>query len=154
MPAPERVVKVRINASGRRLIGYVTLPPDEGTRFSDLLNGPEAYMLVRTEPPEESTGEEDSVAVRKDSISYIEALDEPATQMRPLQGSFRRVTVELDEPAVAIEGELFVGADRELVGVFNDARRFISLRDVRVVDSIEAYHYLALGKHRTKCVRF
>ena len=42
-----RIVRVRVSASGKRLIGYVDLPADVSARFSDVLNGPEAYIVIR-----------------------------------------------------------------------------------------------------------
>ena len=38
-----RILRVRVSASEKRLIGYVDLPADLSACFSDLLNGPEAY---------------------------------------------------------------------------------------------------------------
>ena len=72
-----RIVRARVNVSGTRLIGYVPLPPGEFSRFSDVLNGSEPYILIRDQeaPPEPGKGL--SRAILKDAISYVEALVEP-----------------------------------------------------------------------------
>lgn len=46
MPADDtKIVRVRANVSGERLIGYVPLPPGEFSRFSDVLNGAEPHIF-------------------------------------------------------------------------------------------------------------
>ena len=47
MVAEARILRVCVSASEKRLIGYVDLPADVSARFSDLLNGPEAYIVIR-----------------------------------------------------------------------------------------------------------
>ena len=47
---------------------------------------------------------------------------------------------------MTIEGELFVLRPGTVMDVFNDARRFINLRNVRFRDSVESYGFLAVGK--------
>ena len=141
-----KVVRVRLNVSGKRLIGYVPLPPGEFSRFSDTLNSSEPYILIRDRegPLESGTGL--SRAVLKDSISYVEALAEPGFQRKSPQGAFRAVTLSLRDTAVTLVGELFVPQPGSTMDVFNDPRRFINLRNVRFLDSVEAYDFLAVGK--------
>ncbi len=150
-----RVLKVRVSASGKRLIGYVDLPADVSARFSDLLNGPEAYIVIRQQTSDDLTPDEGKAqAILKDSIRYIEALEEPPTQKRSLPGTFYAVTAELKEPTVVVEGELFVADGSDIMDVINDPRRFISLRNVRVLDSVEEYTYLAVGKKQAHFLQF
>ncbi len=141
-----KVVKVRLNVSGQRLIGWVPLPPGEFSRFSDVLNGSEPYILIRDQeaPPEPGKGQ--SQAILKDSISYVEALAEPGFQRLTPQGEFQAITLRLKEPAVTLEGELFVPQPGTVMDVFNDARRFLNLRNVEFRDSVEFYGFLAVGK--------
>ena len=141
-----RIVRARVNVSGTRLIGYVPLPPGEFSRFSDVLNGSEPYILIRDQeaPPEPGKGL--SRAILKDAISYVEALVEPGFQRKSPQGAFRAITLSLAEPAVTIFGELFVPQLGTVMDVFNDGRRFVNLRNVRFRDSVEAYGFLAVGK--------
>ena len=47
MAEDTKIVRVRANVSGERLIGYVPLPPGEFSRLSDVLNGTEPYILIR-----------------------------------------------------------------------------------------------------------
>jgi len=141
-----KVVKVRLNVSGLRLIGYVPLPPGEFSRFSDVLNGSEPYILIRDEEVPPETGKGPSRVILKDSISYVEALAEPGFQRLTPQGEFHAITLRLKEPAVTLEGELFVPQPGTVMDVFNDARRFINLRNVDFRDSVEAYDFLVVGK--------
>ena len=80
-----------------------------------------------------------------------------------MPGTFRAVTAEFKEPAVAVEGELFVADGGDIMGVVNDSRRFISLRDVRFLAlpeppghdrAVETYGYLAIGKQQAHLIRF
>lgn len=150
-----RILRVRVSASGKRLIGYVDLPADVSARFSDLLNGPEAYIVIRQQASDDSTQDESKAqAILKDSIRYIEALEEPTTQKRSLPGMFHTITAELKDPTVVVEGELFVADGSDVMDVVNDPRRFISLRNVRVLDSVEEYAYLAVGKKQAHFLQF
>ncbi len=153
--ADSRILTVRVSASEKRLIGYVDLPADLSARFSDLLNGPEAYIVIRQKASDDSTPDEGKAqAILKDSIRYIEALEEPTTQKRSLPGMFHTVTAELKEPTVVVEGELFVADGSDIMDVINDPRRFISLRNVHVLDSVEKYVYLAVGKKQAHFLQF
>ena len=67
---------------------------------------------------------------------------------------FHTVTAELKEPTVVVEGELFVADGSDVMDVVNDPRRFISLRNVRVLDSVEKYSYLAVGKKQAHFIEF
>ena len=150
-----RILRVRVSASEKRLIGYVDLPADLSARFSDLLNGPEAYLVIRQQGSDDLTPDEGKAqAILKDSIRYIEALEEPTTQKRSMPGMFHTVTAELKEPTVVVEGELFVADGSDVMDVVNDPRRFISLRNVRVLDSVEKYGYLAVGKKQAHFIEF
>ena len=141
-----QIVRIRVNVSGIRLIGFVSLPPGEFSRFSDVLNSAEPYILIRGEDEPREPGEHSSRAVLKDSITYVEALAEPGFKRRSLQGAFQAVTVSLKKPATTLSGELFVSQDMTAIDVVNDGRRFINLRNVRFRDSVEAYDFLAVGK--------
>ena len=70
------------------------------------------------------------------------------------RGMFHTVTAELKEPTVVVEGELFVADGSDIMDVINDPRRFISLRSVRVLDSVEKYLYLVVGKKQAHFLQF
>ena len=146
-----QIVRVRVNISGIRLIGFVSLPPSgEFSRFSDVLNSAEPYILIRDQEGSPEPGESPSRAVLKDSITYVEALVEPGFQRRRSpQGTFEAVAVSLKKPVVTLSGELFVPQHLTALDVFNDGRRFINLRNVEIRDSAEAYDFLAVGKAQT-----
>ena len=145
-PEDNRIVKVRVNASGKRAIGYVDLPA-EHQRISDILNGPEDYLMLRQEERPLPSDERGIVAIFNEAISYVEALEEPErSKSLRREGKFHPVTAELKEPAVTIQAELFVPENGTIRAVLNGPRRFINLRNVRFINSIEKYGYLAVGK--------
>ena len=143
----ERLVKVRINASGKRLVGCLRLPGPE-VRTSDLLNGPEPFLVVL---PDEYAilGEcKTSHAVAKHAISYVEALEEPKRggTHTPGEGAFCPVAAELHEPETQVLAEVFVPEGRTVMDVLNDPRPFISMRNVHFSNFVERYSFLAVGK--------
>ncbi len=140
-----RCVKVRLDASGKRLVGYVTLNAGEH-RISDGLNNPDPFFFINTEElmPEEGILQR---AILKDAVSYVAALEEPErpASMRAT-GRFCRTSIELVRPATALVGEVFIPTGQNIAMVLNDRRRFINLRNVVFGDAPESYSYLALAK--------
>ena len=67
---------------------------------------------------------------------------------------FHSVTVEFPHLVKALQGELFVAASADVMDVLNDARPFMNVRNVRFIDSVEAYEFLAVGKQQTHMLRF
>ena len=145
---PRRSVRIRTNVSGERLIGVVDLPSEPGSRLSDLLNAPEPFLHVQL------VDDTAAVAIRKTSISYIEALEEPPMSGHVPLGTFHSVVAEFSPPVQPLRGELFVAATANLLDVLNDPRPFVNLRNVVVIDSFEHYKFLAVGKHQTRLLRF
>lgn len=141
-----RVVRVRVNASGLRIIGFVHLP-DEVYRTSDVLNSAAPYLLVQDTDEPSPLEKGGFRAVLKDSISYVEALEEPsAPDGLRRAGMFTVIAVELRSPALRMEGVIFTPEGETPYEVVNDSRRFISLRNVQFHKSVERYDFLAVGK--------
>lgn len=132
-----RVVKVRVNASGRRVIGIVAYDPLY-PRFSDFLNSVERFLLVKQERA--------TVAVHKEALSYLEALEERPGEFRHVPGGFRHVEIELRARQGTLAGELFFPEDAEIGDLLGDGRLFLSLRDVSVLGAVERYGFLAVPK--------
>ena len=148
----KRRVKIRVNASGNRIIGYVYLAP-EVHRASDFLNGPDPYLVVWDED-QPLVGEGTFTAILKDAVSYVQAVEEPeAVKGLRRQGTFYTIVVQLEEPSVAIEAELFVPHERKIPEVLNDSRPFFSLRNAQLVKAPERYSYLAVGKKQSILIR-
>ncbi len=153
------IVKVRINASGKRIIGYVELYAKDARtthpRISDILNSAEPFLLIREEE-DSSVDEGRFQAIPKDSLSYVEALDEPENpSWLRIEGTLRPITVELREPAATLRGELFVPTEDNWVTVLLDGLTFINLVNVEFVNSVERYEYLAISKsHAEEVVAF
>ena len=142
----ERLVKVRINASGKRLVGCLQLPP--ACRTSDLLNGPEPFLVVLPDEYAVLGESTHSHAVAKRAISYVEALEEPTSSspQKPDSGAFCSVMAELHEPETQVLAEVFVPEGATVMDVLNDPRPFISMRNVHFSNFVERYSFLAVGK--------
>lgn len=138
MEKAKKFVKVRVNASGRRIIGIIVVPPPH-FRVSDYFNSHDDFLLVKQEKTD--------MVLQKAAISYLEALEEGKdTGSRPKSGSFHTVTITMMNHAGTIKGELFVAEGDTLVGTLNKTRRFVNLRKVEFVSSPERYDFLAVGK--------
>jgi hypothetical protein len=152
---PRRVVKVRINASGRRLIGCIELP--EGyERISDVLNSPDPCLLLTPhEPLAAERGEDGSQVIFKDAVTYLEAVEEPRPPSSPHPaGEFRPVVAELREPeAQQVIAEIFVPEGQTLLQILSDARPFINLRNVHFTNFVERYAFLAISKRQLILVK-
>jgi hypothetical protein len=134
----KRFVKVRVNASGRRLIGIIVIPPPH-FRISDFLNSHDEFLLVKQEKTD--------TVLEKNAVSYLEALEEGQDSgSRPAKGSFHRVVVTLKNHVGSLEGELFIPEGSNLLGTLNKLRRFVNLRNVSFVNTPEKYEFLAIGK--------
>ena len=133
-----KFIKVRVNASGKRIIGIVSIPPPH-FRISDYLNSHDDFLRIKQEKAE--------IVVAKDAISYLEALEEGADAgSRPRSGQFHRVTVTLKNQAGTLSGEIFVPEGSTLKVALNKVRRFVNFREVKFVSSPEHYSFLAVGK--------
>ncbi len=143
-----RIVKIRVrmNVSGKRIIGYVDLPAAYD-RTSDMLSGPDLFILVRPERNLSELKADSSHLIQKEAISYVEALEEPKhSETSLLQGRFQPVIAELKEPTVHIKAEIFVPQGSSVLSVLNDKRSFINLCKVHFENSVEQYNYLGVGK--------
>ncbi|MDF1551835.1 MAG: hypothetical protein P1P84_02175 [Deferrisomatales bacterium] len=145
----ERLVKVRINASGKRLVGCLRLPA-QGGRTSDLLNGPEPFLVVLPDEYAILGKCKASHGVAKHAISYVEALEEPSGSafQKPDGGRFVSVVAELHEPQTQVLAEVFVPEGQTVMDVLNDPRPFISMRNVHFSNFVERYGFLAVGKNQ------
>ena len=134
----KKFVKVRINASGKRAIGIVGIPPPH-FRISDFLNSHNEFLCVKLEKSD--------TFIPKDAISYLEALEEGEDAgSRPRSGEFRQVTVTLKNHGGSFRGEIFVPDGTELATVLSKVRRFINFRNVRFASSPEHYGFIAVGR--------
>jgi hypothetical protein len=140
------LVKVRINASGRRLVGCLRLQEHTG-RTSDLLNGPEPFLELLPDEYAMMGGGNGSHALAKRAISYVEALEEPGASSQPSRdGAFHPVVAELHQPETQVIAELYVPEGSSVLEVLNDPRPFVSLRNVHFNNFVERYDFLAVGK--------
>ena len=143
------VVKVRINASGKRLIGSLELPPGI-ERVSDVLNSQGPCVLLTSLDAAFKAGKPATHIIFKDSITYVEALEEPKPHTTsPHGGTFMPVVGEIREPqAQQIIAEIFIPIGMTLFEVLNDPRPFISMRNVHFSNFVERYPFLAVCKRQ------
>lgn len=142
----DRRVRVRVNFSGRRYVGIVTMP--EGvTRVSDVLNDGSHFLHLEDAQTRDG-GPTGGLSLNKGSISYIQALEETSTGSSALrrEGGFHTVDVAMTMLDHAIRGRLFVPDGMTATEVLNDERNFLSLRDAEVVGTPEKYPFLAICK--------
>lgn len=141
------MVKVRINASGKRVIGSVVLP--EGfERISDVLNDQSNWLEVLPVDAGISKKVQGSQVMVKEAITYVEAIEEPRQHTSALHcGRFVPVVVEMKEPAPQqLVAELFVPYDETLFDVLSDGRKFVCMRNVHFPNFVERYPFLAVNK--------
>jgi hypothetical protein len=142
----ERRVRVRVNFSGRRYVGFVTIP--EGVvRVSDVLNDG-SHFLHLVEAQTRDGAPAGALALNKGSITFIQALEEPTPVIPALRrkGEFVPVEVSMSPEQSTIRGRIFVPDGATAAEVLDDKRNFLSLRDVEVVATRERFPYLALSK--------
>lgn len=149
------IVKVRINASGKRLIGCVELPPGM-ERVSDLLNSPSHCLLLSTAGMIPPGKKPENQIVFKHAITYLEAIEEPKFHTSSHHGgSFMPVVGELlEQSAQQIIAEIFIPFGMTLYEVMNDPRNFICLRNVHFSNFVERYPFLAVGKKHLIVVNY
>jgi hypothetical protein len=141
-----RHVRVRVNFSGKRYVGVVTVP--EGvTRVSDVLNDG-SHFLHLAEAQTRDGAPNGGLALNKGSITFIQALEEPTPVIPALRrkGGFVPVEVAMSHMELVIRGKIFVPDGLTAAEVLNDERNFLSLSDVEVVGTTETFPFLALCK--------
>lgn len=142
----DRRVRVRVNFSGRRYVGVVTIP--EGVvRVSDVLNDG-SHFLNLEEAQTRDGAPAGALALNKGSITFIQALEEPTPVIAALRrkGGFVTVEVTMTPMDSVIRGRIFVPDGGTAPEILNDKRNFLSLRDVEIVGTRERFPYLALSK--------
>lgn len=141
-----RHVRVRVNFSGRRYVGVVTVP--EGvTRVSDVLNDG-THFLTLEEAHTRDGAPAGGLALNKRSITFIQALEDSPQTIPALRrkGGFVPVEVSMSHMELVIRGKIFVPDGMIAAEILNDERNFLSLSDVEVVGTTETFPFLALCK--------
>jgi len=150
----ERRVRVRVNFSGRRYVGIVAIP--EGIhRVSDVLNDGTPFLYL-DEAQTRDGSRNGGLSLNKGSITFIQALEEPApaSTAQRLKGDFVTVEVAMTTMDCMVRGRIFVPDAQSAAEVLNDERNFLSLRDAEVVGTGEKYPFLALCKAQVISVEF
>jgi len=147
-------VRVRVNFSGRRYVGVVTIP--EGVnRVSDVLNDGSHFLYLEEAQTRDGVRPA-GLSLNKRSITYIQALEEPTrvSAAPRMEGDFVTVEVAMTTMDCMVRGRIFVPDAQSAAEVLNDERNFLSLRDAEVVGTGEKYPFLALCKAQVISVEF
>ncbi len=140
-------VKVRINATGSRYVGYVhVLPPK--TRISDVLNDEGDFITLVDVDSVDPVAKEAQLIINKKQISYIQTLEEFSRNYTGIHtGSF--VGVKIRTIDAAIEGEIFLPThlmNQERAALLTLHRFFLNVKNAAVIGSREKYAFLAVAK--------
>lgn len=155
---PERrgptVVRVRINAWGKPILGIIELPSGV-ERISDLLNSPAPCVRVFQGEPGTGRNTQGEQVIFKSAINYLEAIEEPKLHTVAFSGGkFIPIIGELKGPdPKQLIAEMFVPYEETLFDVLNDPRQFVSMRNVHFPNFIERYDFLAVNKKTLVLVR-
>ncbi len=140
--------QVRVNFGGKRYLGMVELPPPL-ERVSDVLNDGLHFLYLHMVQTDGTCQGDESMALNKHHITHVQAIEEalPPNPSLIVSGDFIEVDVLMQNPFMQIRGHIFVpDGTRGPSEVINDARDFLSLRNVTLVGAREEYPYLALSK--------
>jgi hypothetical protein len=145
-------VRVRVNFSGKRYVGVVTVP-DGITRVSDVLNDGRHFLHLEEAQTMEGPPA-GGLVLNKDAITFIQALEEPVPTIPALRrrGGFAVVEVIMRHLEMEIRGKIFVPEGATAAEVLNDERDFLSLSDVHVVGTRERFPFLAISKPQVVAV--
>jgi len=148
MPPTPLSAKVRVNFRGKTYLGKVTLPQPQ-SRISDLLNDDHHFLYLDSVSGTSTNPARSALALNKSDINFVQATDEgpPLSPSRIVQGQYIQVAITMRQPEMHLHGHVFVPdglADPSLI--VNDARHFLSLRDVSISGTHDRYDYLAVGK--------
>ncbi len=140
--------QVRVNFGGKHYLGMVELPPPL-ERVSDILNDGLHFLYLHDVQADGAEPTDQSIALNKHHITHVQAIEEalPPNPSLIVSGEFVEVEVLMQNPFMQIRGHIFVpDGTRGPSEVINDARDFLSLRNVTQVGTREEHPYLALSK--------
>ncbi len=159
MPDQEEVgsykqVRVRVNLSGSRYVGYVRVYPPK-TRVSDVLNEEDSFMSLFDVDSVDPITEGSQLVVHKRRVSYIQAIEEFTRKYNTKvhAGGFVEVKIRLDD--FVIGGTVFLPeglmkSDRSaLLGV---NPHFLNVKGVSVIGTNERYNFLAVSKNQIRSI--
>jgi hypothetical protein len=150
-PPPYKKVKVHMNLSRTRYIGYVHVYPPK-TRVSDVLNEGHAFMTLSDVDAIESVAKGSSLLVNKMLISFVQVIEEFKRQyLKVHSGDFMPVKIRMVD--YQVEGELFIpshlrGMDR--AALVNRSPHFLNVRNCTVIGTREKYNFVAVSTHQIR----
>lgn len=152
-PAPFKKVKIHMNLSKSRYVGYVHLYPPK-TRVSDVLNEGHIFMTLSDVDAIESVAKGSSLLVNKVLVSYVQIIEDyQRTYLKVHSGDFVRVKIRMVD--YQIEGEVFIpthmrGTDR--AALLNRTPHFLNVRKGVVMGTRERYDFVAVSTHQIRSI--
>jgi hypothetical protein len=150
-PPPYKKVKVHMNLSRTRYVGYVHVYPPK-TRVSDVLNEGHIFMTLSDVDAIESVAKGASLVVNKILVSYVQVVEEfKRHYLKVHSGEFVQVKIRMVD--YQIEGELFIpshmrGMDR--AALLNRSPHFLNVRNCTVIGTRERYDFVAVSAHQIR----
>lgn len=142
-----QIVKIRVNVAGSKYIGYVKIP--EGVdRMSDLLNSRKPFLKLKNLSSYESIQVDSDFIINKGHIDYVQVLEEaPLAEANKIPGTFSKIRVKTLN--LEILGWLFVPDTGDSpMGIVNDDRLFLSIKNAEITGTPEEYTYLGIAKRK------
>jgi len=139
-------VKVRINLSGARYVGYVRVDLPK-VRMSDVLNEEHRFMTLSDVDSIDPVAKGASLVVNKSLIVYVQVIEEPKwISQGEHRGEFRSAKIRTRDHQ--IEGGIFLPAHmmaEDLAVLFNRTPHFLNVRNAEIIGTKERYDFLAVS---------
>jgi len=147
-------VRVRINLSGSRYVGYVRVYPPK-TRVSDVLNEEDSFMTLFDVDSVDPITEGAQLVIHKNRVSYIQAIEEFTRKYnaKAHPGSFVEVKIRLynaDIGGTVFLPEKLMKLNRSSILGVNP--HFLNVKDVSIIGTNERYNFLAVSKNQIRSV--
>ncbi|HUJ79230.1 MAG TPA: hypothetical protein VLY45_02815 [Nitrospiria bacterium] len=139
-------VKVRVNLSGSRYVGYVSVYAPT-LRVSDVLNDAKQFMTLSEVDSIDPVAKDISLVVNKSLIVYVQVIEEPKwTSHGGHTGDFIRVKIRTR--GHHIEGDIYVATDmvaEDRAELLNRTPHFLNVRNAEIIGTKERYDFLAIS---------
>ena len=147
-------VRVRINLSGSRYVGFVHVYPPK-TRVSDVLNEEDPFMTLFEVDSVDPVTEGSQLVIHKNRVSYIQAIEEFVRKYNAKvhPGSFIETKIRLDN--YVIGGSVFLPDElkaRDRSELLKVNPYFLNVKDVSIIGTNERYNFLAVSKNQIRSI--
>jgi len=149
----EKSVKVRINVSGSRYVGYVRVLPPK-TRISDVLNEDKPFMTLWEVDSVDPVSKDAKLLINKKQVSYVQALEEFKRNYTGIHsGTF--VDVKIRAIDYLIAGKIFLPThllNTDRAELLTLTPFFLNVKDASVTGTHERYTFMAVSKNQIRSI--